>query len=135
MKKYITNAADQRLFQNPGTLPDLNEALTEYFQPMIFTQIVKSVVNFQNVETITDINIQGVMQPFSDQKLYMKPEGQRSWKWVLLHAEPGAPLNTDDEVTNLGTQYRVMQKRDYTQYGYVEYHLVQDYTGSGGPNG
>lgn len=135
VKKYITNAADSRLWQNPGTLPDMNEAMLEYFQPMIFTQIVKSVVNFVNVETITDIQFQGVMQPFTDQKLFMKPEGQRQWKWFQLHSEAGLTLNPDDIVTYQGTQFRVMEKRDYTKFGYCEYHLVQDYTGSGGPNG
>lgn len=131
MKKHITNAGDSRLFQNPGTLPDMSTTLLEWFQPMIFKQIVKSVVDFQNVETPTDINFQGVMQPLTEQQLRMKPEGQRSWKWNLLHAEPGLPLKPDDAITYQGQQYRVMSKKDYTQYGYTEYHLVQDYTGSG----
>lgn len=131
MKKYITNAADSRLFQNPGTLPDMSTTMLEYFQPMIFKQLVKSVVDFQNVEVPTDINFQGVMQPLTEQALRMKPEGQRSWKWYWLHAEPGLSLKPDDVVTYQGQQYRVMTKKDYSQYGYAEYHLVQDYTGSG----
>lgn len=133
MKKQIFNASSLRLFQTVGTLPNMNSTMVEYFQPMIFTQILKSVVDFQNVETPTNIAFQGVMQPLKDRDLSMKPEGQRSWQWYWLHAEPGTPLKNDDTIMYQGKQYRIMSNKDYTQYGYVEYHLVQDYTGSG-PN-
>lgn len=133
MKKFITNAKDMRLFDNPGTLPDMSSALLDWFQPMIFTQIVKVVENFVVTETPTDVSFQGVMQPFSDQQVRMKPEGQRTWKWYMLHAEPGLLLNPDDTTKYKGIQYRVLFKRDWKEYGYVEYHLVQDYSGSG-PN-
>lgn len=131
MKSPIFNAKNVRLFENPGTLPDMNDALLQYFQPMVFSQIVKTVVNFKNVETPTDTLFRGVMQPFTDRQLLMKPEGQRSWIWQMLHAEPRLALKTDDVVTYHGVQYRVMSKKDFSDYGYVELHLVQDYTGSG----
>lgn len=123
----IGNASDKKLFENPGTLPDVSGAMQNYFQKMIFTQLIKTVVNFQAVETPTNTEFQGVWQPLSDQQLEMKPEGQRSWSWFMLHSEPSLILKPDDEVTYQGQNYRVMTKTDYTNYGYIEYHLSQDY--------
>lgn len=127
----IKNGKDTPLNENSGTLPDVSGAMLDYFQPMVFGTVAKAVEGFQVVETKTSVSFQGVIQPFSDRQLMMKPEGQRSWKWYTVHAEPQLELATDEIITYLGAQYRVMSLRDYRLYGYVEYHLVQDYTGSG----
>lgn len=127
----ISNASAILLTQNPGTLPNVGDALLNWFQPMVFTTIVKTIVNFQVVETETNVNFQGVWQPFTAQQLQMKPEGQRAWKWFSVHADPSLSLTTDEVITYQSTQYRVKGKTDYTGYGYIYYELVQDYTGSG----
>jgi hypothetical protein len=114
-----------------GSMPNLSSALLDWFQPMIFTKNVKSVVDFKNFETPTSYNFKGVWQPFTIQQLSMKPEGQRQWRWYTLHAETGLELFPDDVVGYNSVQYRVMQKNDYTLNGYIEYHLIDDYTGSG----
>ena len=127
----ISNAKDRPLLSNTGTLPDVSGALMDYFQEMDFTQITKTTDNFQVVETPTTITTQGVIQPFNIQQLMVKPPGERGWKWFMLHTLTGFTLQIDDVVTYLEVQYRVMGKGDYSLYGYREYHLVQDYTGSG----
>ena len=127
----IVNAKDRPLSQSTGTMPDVSGALRNWFQPMTFTTIVKTVEGFQNVETPTNIDFRGVWQPTSAQAIAMKPEGQRKWKWFTVHAEPGLDLDPDDVVTYLSTQYRVKEKTDYTLDGYIEYHLVEDFEGSG----
>jgi hypothetical protein len=114
-----------------GTLPNVSEVLYDYFQQMVFTQITKSVVNFQNKESKVDTVFRGVWQPYSAQQLQMLPRGQRAWRWIQLHSDITLVLNPDDVVTYQGTQYRVSSKTDYSNYGYYEYHLVSDYTGSG----
>ena len=129
----ISNASNTPLNQNCGTLPDVSGALFSWFQPLTFTSIVKTVVGYQVVETPTNVTFQGVWQPFTAQQLSMKPEGQRQWKWFTVHAQPGLELIPDEVITYLGTQYRIKDKLDYILYGYVEYHLVEDYTGAG-PN-
>lgn len=131
MSQIVFNASAVPLTSNPGTLPNMGGAMLDYFQPMVFTNVAKSVVGFQNVETPTTVNFQGVWQPFTDQQLNMRPEGQRQWLWFTLHADPSLALMPDDVLDYLNVQYRVMMKRDYTEYGYIEYHLVNDYTGSG----
>lgn len=127
----IQNAKDKTLTQNTGTMPNLVQALANWFQPMTFTTIVKIVEGFQSVETPTSVDFRGVWQPFTAQQLMMKPEGQRKWKWFTVHAETGLVLEPDEVVSYLGTQYRVKDKIDYTLDGYVEYHLIEDFTGSG----
>lgn len=127
----ISNGKDRPLNTDAGTMPDVSGALMDWFQPMVFAIVTKTVSGFQAVETKTDINFQGVLQPMSGRQLMMKPEGQRKWNWFQLHAEPGLTLTPDDVVFYLGVQYRVMSQKDYRLNGYVEYTLVNDYTGAG----
>lgn len=127
----IANGANTPINIRTGTVPDVSGALQDWFQPMVFTQVVKTVVGFEVVETPTTINFQGVVQPFTERQLMLKPEGERAWTWFWLHAEPQLTLQVDDVVNWLGKQTRVASRKDYALYGYVEYHLVQDWTGSG----
>lgn len=118
----------------PNTsLPNVSDAMASWFQPMQFLLLTKTVVGFQNFETTSPVNFRGVIQPMADKTLMVKPEGERDWSWMQLHSDPSLALNTDDVVIYSGTQYRVMALKDYTQYGYLEYHLVEDSTGAG-PN-
>lgn len=129
----IPNACNRPINFGQGTVPDVSGALKDYFQPTTFTILVKSVVAFQNVETPTNVTFQGTIQPFTERQLLLKPEGQRAWTWFLLHADPVLTLKVDDVVYWNSKQTRVMSRKDFAMYGYVEYHLVQDWTGSG-PN-
>lgn len=127
----IFNACNMPINQVSGTVPDVSGAMLDWFQSMVFTKVVKTTVGFQDVEKGTAINFRGVIQPLSARKLELKPEGQRSWTWLLLHSDRTLILNTDEVVTYLGVQTRVMARKDYSLYGYLEYELVQDWTGAG----
>lgn len=127
----IANAKDRPLFDRTGTLPDVSGALQDYFQPMMFEKVIKTVTGFQVLETDQAINFGGLIQPLSERTLFLKPEGQRAWSWFLLHADPTLTLDVDDVVLWEGTPTRVMTQKDFRLYGYVEYHLVQDWTGAG----
>lgn len=125
------NAKDIPLNQQTGTVPNVSNAMTNWFQPMIFGVVTKSITDFQVIEDMVEINFQGVWQPLSGRRLMMKPEGQQSWSWFWLHAEISLKLVPDQVIVYLGIQYRVMSVKNYDLYGYLEYELVQDYTGSG----
>lgn len=131
MANTIGNARNTPLNVRTGTVPDVSGAMQDWFQPMVFTQVVKQNVGYQLVETATDINFRGVIQPLGGRKLMIKPEAQRAWTWLQLHADPSLTLEVDEVVVYLGVQTRVMKQNDYRIYGYVEYELVQDWTGSG----
>lgn len=126
----IGNGSSIPLNASAGSVPDMSTALYNWMQPMTFSKIVKTIVDFQVVETPTVISFQGVWQPFSPQMLAMKPEGQRQWKWFMLHSPIALSLSPDEVVTYLGTQFRVMSTLDYKLYGYFQYELVDDFTGS-----
>lgn len=127
----IANACNRSLFAKAGTVPDLSGGLQDYYQMLTFTLITKLVEGFQAVETPEPINFRGVIQPFSERQLLLKPEGQRAWTWFTLHSDPILTLKVDDVVFWNSKQTRVMSRKDYALYGYVEYTLVQDWIGSG----
>lgn len=112
-----------------STLPNLGDALLDWFQPMTFQKMVKSVdASYRAKEVATNIRTRGVWMPLTDQQLRMKPEGQRSWKWYQLFAEPTLILNIDDRVKYLTVPYRVMARGPWERYGYIEYQLVEGFT-------
>ena len=127
----IKNAADNPIFYKGGTIPDVSGAMQDYFQQMTFTMVAKIVAGFQVSEVASPLNFPGVIQPFTDEQLMQKPEGQRTWTWYLLHADPVLELLIDDVVLWDGKQTRVMDKKNFRLYGFVEYSLVQDWTGAG----
>lgn len=127
----IANGANRPLNAQAGTVPDVSGAMKDWFQPMVFNLLTKTTTGFQLVESADPIEFMGVIQPLSDRKLMQKPEGQRAWTWLLLYADPVLTLEVDQVVDYLGVQTRVMSRKDYVLYGYVEYSLVQDWTGSG----
>lgn len=125
----IKNACDTPL--NSGavpTLPQVGGALKGMFQPLTFGVITKTVVNHRVVETTVNVSAQGNIQPFTPRQLLIKPEGQRAWTWFTLYADPSLVLEVDSVVTYLGTATRVESRRDWSQHGFVEYELCQDYT-------
>lgn len=127
----IANAAVQALFSKSGTTPDVSGALQDYYQPMVFELVAKIINGFQVQEVGNPINFRGVIQPLSARELQSKPEGQRAWTWLSLHSDPALVLQVDDVVTWRGKPTRVMARKDYFLYGFIEYAMVQDWTGAG----
>lgn len=114
-----------------SNLPNMSGALVSWFLSLTIEPIVKETINYQVVETTTPITFQGVVQPLTNKTLAIKPEGQRAWKWYWLHCVPTLKLDVDDVFIYAGHQYRVMALKDYSEYGYLSYELVQDWTGAG----
>lgn len=131
MTNTIANGANTPLNVRTGSIPNVGGAMRDWFQPLVFTPITKTVSAFQVVEIGTPVNFMGVIQPLTERQLMQKPEGQRAWTWFLVHADPVLTLQVDDVGVFLGKQTRVMSRKDYALYGFVEYHWVQDWTGSG----
>ena len=127
----MNNASSKGLNFAAGTLPDVSGAIQDYFQNMIFEQLTKTVSGFQNVEKAMPINFRGMIQPYTERRLMILPEGQRAWSWFELHSDTTLTLQVDDVVIWMGKQTRVMSRQDYIQYGYIDYHLIQDWTGAG----
>lgn len=116
---------------NNPNLPNMQSALLSWYVPMTFDVVTKTVQAGQVIETMVPVTFKGVMQELTSARLLLKPEGQRTWRWKWLHASPTLQLKNDDVVIYDGTQYRVMAKKDYREYGYLEYELCEDWTGAG----
>lgn len=127
----ILNAANNPLGVPSGTVPNVGGALLDWFQPMTFGVVTKVVTSFQVAESVVDTSFMGVIQPLTDRLMNLKPEGQRAWTWLWLHSDPSLILDVDDVVIYRGKQTRVMTRKAYDIYGYIDYHLVQDWEGSG----
>jgi hypothetical protein len=107
-----------------ANFPNMSDGIAEWLTPITFERIVKTVVNFQAVETKTEVRLQGVMYSQTGQQLISKPEGQRKWNWWSLVT--AYDFNIDDIVIDdQGLEYRVVKKNDYSRAGFYEYELAQ----------
>lgn len=109
-----------------SNLPNMSSTITSWSQKLVIKKITKELIDYKIEETESTISIDGVMQPLDPQKLEMKAEGQRAWAWQMLHTTYNFAM--DDKLLFLNVPYRVLEKINYSQYGYIEYHLAQDYT-------
>ena len=123
----IPSAATRTVQDAANALPSMRGTLLGWFRPLTLIQIVKTVVDFETREVRREISCGGVIQPCGSEELKIKPEGQRTWNWQMLHTTPDVMLDNDEEFTIKGTRYRVMEQTDYSDYGYITYELVQDY--------
>lgn len=112
-----------------SALPQMGGVLQSWLLPMVFGIVTKTYRGGRTFESEEKLNFKGVWQPMSASKLQLKPEGQRSWKWFTVHSEPSLDLKNDQRIIYKENAYRVMERLDYTEYDYLEYHLVDDYTG------
>lgn len=109
-------------------MPQMASTLQGWQVPLILIKITQNVVDGDLVTTEKQIRFQGVWQPLKNEELALKPEGQRSWEWVWIHAVSSQlNLETADKVIFQNKRYKVVQKKDYGLNSYVEYQLVRDY--------
>lgn len=129
----ITNAAASNDIRgNAVDFPRMDMVMNGWMQN-ITLGIITTVISPETgkvLETTRWINTAGVLQPYTDEDLKILPEGDRSWIWQKLHALPSLALFTNDKIVLPDGKYRVVSKRDYTLYGYIEYSLQGDYAAS-----
>ena len=108
--------------------PQMSQTLTGWEVPLTLIRIIQSVDEGDAVYAEQKINFMGVWQPLRTEQLQLKPEGQRSWEWIWIHAKSGAlNLETADRVFFNKKLYKVIEKKDYSLNGFVEYQLCKDY--------
>lgn len=112
-------------------MPQMNTTLVGWEVPLTLVKIVQSVVEGDLQTTETQITFKGVWQPLKNEALELKPEGQRSWEWIWIHAQSSElDLDTADKVIFNNKRYKVTEKKDYGLNSFVEYQLCRDYEGS-----
>ena len=111
-----------------STMPQMGRSFSGWMMPLTLHRITQVVIDGLAQDLADVISFIGVFQPFGPNQLKLKPEGQRSWQWVQIHAVAGT-LNLDngDKILFNGTKYKIMAQNDYSLNGYIEYHAVQDF--------
>lgn len=109
-------------------MPQMDSTLNGWEVPLTLVKITQNVVDGDLTTTETTYNFMGVWQPLKDEALELKPEGQRSWEWIWIHAKASQlNLETADKVVFNDKRYKVIQKKDYGLNSFVEYQLCRDY--------
>lgn len=109
-------------------MPNMANTLNGWETPLTLVKVTQSIIDGDAVKVETLINFLGVWQPLRDEQLQFKPEGQRSWEWIWIHAKSSTlNLSTQDKVIFNSKRYKVMSVKDYSLNGFIEYELVRDY--------
>lgn len=109
-------------------MPQMDTTLYGWDVPLTLEKVYQNINEGDFTYTTKKISFKGVWQPLKDEALELKPEGQRSWTWIWIHAVAGSlNLETADKVIFNKKKYKIMQKKDYSLNGFIEYHLVEDY--------
>ena len=109
-------------------MPNMANTLNGWEVPLSLVKVTQKIVDGEADKSEELIRFMGVWQPLRDEQLQFKPEGQRSWEWIWIHAKSGSlNLQTQDKVIFNDKRYKVMNVKDYSLNGFIEYQLVRDY--------
>jgi len=109
-------------------MPQMGAAFSGWESDITLTRITQTITAGLVADTETAFTFKGVVQPLAPEKLMLKPENLRSWKWLQVHCFTGAnDLATNDQVVFDGQKFKIMAKLDYSLNNYVEYHLIENY--------
>lgn len=111
-------------------LPNMSETIQGWFQDIEFEVITRALEDDGNgvdwlPDTVETINTRGVVRPPSDKDLKILPEGTWAWEWLQIHCLPDVELDTNQFVVYKNKRYKVMAKKDWTEYGYIRYTLLE----------
>lgn len=107
------------------SMPNMSGALAGYSVPLMLTKVIKTPTDdFRTKEALQELNGRGTWQPFGFKQLSIRPEGERTWRWFMIHSLTDLTLQTDDIIQRDGVRYRVMEIGDYRDNGVYEYHVV-----------
>ena len=111
-----------------GQFPQMGEVLDGWEFPLTLIKIKQNIVEGDVVTQEEKIDFLGVWQPLKDEQLQFKPEGQRSWSWYWIHAKAGTlNLLTGDKIIFQNKRFKVMNVKDYSLNGYIEYQIIEDF--------
>ena len=110
-------------------MPQMGAAFSGW-QNVIKLNIVEQAVNddgFVSDQTSV-VEFKGTIQPLSPDQIRNKPDGQRSFQWLQIHAFAGAlNLKTNSRIDYNGRLFKVMGVYDYSLNNFIEYHAVEDF--------
>lgn len=123
----ITNGKNRAILG--GNLPNMSQIIVGWFQPITFGVVTTTLVDFEKVENIEYVDTNGVVQPPRPEAIEIQPEGIRNWEWLEVHCLPNLQVNINEFIIYNGLRYKVMQKENFSAYGYVKYLILEAYRG------
>lgn len=128
----IQNGKNLKLNNINSSLPNMSNTITGWFLNITLEVVERVMDGADFIEKTTQIiNTKGVVQPLSDEQLKIMPEGTRSWEWLMLHCLPNVDLKTNQFIKYDGVKYKIMGRKDYNKYGYIQYNLLEAYRTNG----
>lgn len=110
-------------------LPNLNCAVMAWASMTKVFISGKYQADYRIEETYFERNVNIFRVP-TGQRLEMKMEGQRAWNNETIYTDNALDLSVDDIIIfNCfeGQKYRILNKTDWSAYGYIEYEITSDY--------
>jgi hypothetical protein len=105
--------------------PDVSDAFWGFTEPMTFRVITREVVDYESESSsLISRIIDGVLEPQTPQKVALKPEGVRNWKWWSLWTT-AVLANLDEIVDADGRKFQVQSQSDWRRGNYVEYEVTE----------
>lgn len=108
------------------SLPNIANVLFSWFQNITVQIVINTLENFESLEEYNEVSTKAVIQPLEFKNLRVLSEGHRELEWYQLHCLPNLILKNNDVIIIKFKRYRVMKKKDYSDYGYLEYHIVSE---------
>lgn len=121
----IRNAKDTPLSESALGLPDVSTVVESFMQPVTMSIIYKENSGGYIQEREVKIPTKAARFP-AKENLAIRADGQTSWKWWTILLPAPCRANTDDVFVMRGVRYRVMEKNDWSDNGYVELNCIED---------
>lgn len=102
-------------------LPNMSNTIVGWFQNVQFGIVTKTIVDYEQVETITKVNTKGVVQPATFETLELLSEGDRTWDVQEIHCLPDLQLKNGEFLYWNDTKYKVLKRENFKPYGYMHY--------------
>lgn len=124
----VTNGKDLPFGQSLAGLPNVAQAVIQYFQPVTVGIISATQINGRTQTIVQSyISTQGV-RIAQDNKLVITKTGERFWSSENVYFTSDVVLKADDLFLFNSKQYRVLAVEAWTEYGYNKYSVLEDYT-------
>lgn len=109
-------------------LPNVSDTLTGWEVDIYAVFVKQSMIDGEIINQDIIKKISGTLQPLKAEEVDLKPEGQRAWQWYDIHVKSVYPvLRVEQKIKVNNIDYKIMAVKDYSLYGYVEYHVVRNY--------
>jgi hypothetical protein len=111
-----------------STMPNMSGTLDGWMQPVTLIVLEQTIQDGFVQNKRTEVSFNATVQPLSPRQLIMKPESQRSFRWLQIHVPSGGQLLKPGEIIVFNSEeYRIMAQYDYDLNGYREYHALEKY--------